>query len=260
MSFLVDLNCDMGESFGAYKIGNDEEVIKYITSSNIACGFHASDPNVMELTVKLCKEHDVMVGAHPGYPDLLGFGRRFMDVDQQELTSSIIYQVGALKGFTGLLDMPLQHIKLHGALYNYIVNKEELFLSIAASARKAFGNLIFLTLGTKRSNEFKKKCKKQGIRIALEAFPDRTYTDEGELLPRKHQEAVLKDPELIAQRAVRMVKEKGIESVNGHWIEMDIDTLCIHGDNEESIKAAEKICGYAAQEGITIQPLSLFIT
>ena len=253
--YKIDINCDMGESFGDYKIGNDADVIEHITSANIACGFHASDPNIMEKTVRLCKTHGVMIGAHPGYPDLMGFGRRFMDVSEPELINYVIYQVGALKGFLSLNEIPLQHIKLHGALYNYMVNQEHIFTNIIDTCIKAFGNVIFLTLGTKRTSALKKSCLKQGIRIALEAFPDRMYTDDGELLPRKFKEAVLHDDELIAERAVQMAKERGIESINGKWIEMDIDTLCIHGDNKESIEAARKIKTYLMREGVEIKPL-----
>ena len=253
--YKIDINCDMGESFGDYKIGNDADVIEHITSANIACGFHASDPNIMEKTVRLCKTHGVMIGAHPGYPDLMGFGRRFMDVSEPELINYVIYQVGALKGFLSLDEVPLQHIKLHGALYNYMVNQEHIFTNIIDTCIKAFGNVIFLTLGTKRTSALKKSCLKQGIRIALEAFPDRMYTDDGELLPRKFKEAVLHDDELIAERAVQMAKERGIESINGKWIEMDIDTLCIHGDNKESIEAARKIKTYLIREGVEIKPL-----
>ena len=253
--YKIDINCDMGESFGDYKIGNDADVIEHITSANIACGFHASDPNIMEKTVRLCKTHGVMIGAHPGYPDLMGFGRRFMDVSEPELINYVIYQVGALKGFLSLNEIPLQHIKLHGARYNYMVNQEHIFSNIIDKCTKAFGNVIFLTLGTKRTSALKKSCLKQGIRIALEAFPDRMYTDDGELLPRRFKEAVLHDNELIAVRAVRMAKERGIESINGKWIEMDIDTLCIHGDNKESIEAARKIKTYLMREGVEIKPL-----
>jgi len=253
--YKIDINCDMGESFGDYKIGNDADVIEHITSANIACGFHASDPNIMEKTVRLCKTHGVMIGAHPGYPDLMGFGRRFMDVSEPELINYVIYQVGALKGFLSLDEVPLQHIKLHGALYNYMVNQEHIFTNIIDTCIKAFGNVIFLTLGTKRTSALKTSCLKQGIKIALEAFPDRMYTDDGELLPRKFKEAVLHDDELIAERAVQMAKERGIESINGKWIEMDIDTLCIHGDNKESIEAARKIKTYLIREGVEIKPL-----
>lgn len=255
MKYTVDINCDMGESFGDYTIGNDTEVIGHITSANIACGFHASDPCIMEKTVRLCKQHGVMAGAHPGYPDIMGFGRRFMDIAEPELINYVIYQVGALKGFLDLHEMPLQHIKLHGALYNFMVNQEKLFLSIADSAVKAFGDVIFLTLGTKRTSVLKESFRNKGIRLALEAFPDRMYTGEGELLPRKYKEAVIHDNEMIAERALRMAKERGIESISGKWIEMDIDTLCIHGDNRESIEAARKINEYLTKEGVSVVPL-----
>jgi UPF0271 protein len=259
MRYVVDLNCDMGESFGDYTLGRDNEVIRYITSSNIACGFHASDPNVMERTVRLCREHHVMAGAHPGYPDLMGFGRRSMDVSEGDLVNYVIYQVGALKGFLDFHGMSLQHIKMHGALYNNLVNDDRTYLRIVESAGKTFGDIVFLTLGTKRTAELKKVCRQKGIRVALEGFPDRMYTDEGELLPRRYKEAVLKDPEAIARRAVRMVKEKGVESISGRWIGMDLDTMCIHGDNMESIEAAQKIREYSRNEDITIKPLCEFV-
>jgi UPF0271 protein len=259
MGYVVDINCDMGESFGAYTMGSDETIIRFITSSNIACGFHASDPMVMDRTVRLCKDHGVMAGAHPGYPDILGFGRRFMEASPPELVSYVIYQAGALKGFLDLHGLQLQHVKLHGALYNYLIREEKLSLEIAVALKKAFGDVIFLTLGTGRTAALKKTCKAEGVRLALEAFPDRMYTDEGELMPRKQRDAVLRDREVIARRAVRMVKEKGIESVYGRWIDMDIDTLCIHGDNHESVEAARQIHGYAIEEGIELKSLGEFV-
>ena len=259
MHARVDINCDMGESFGVYTIGRDEEVIRHITSANIACGFHASDPMTMDRTVRLCREHHVMAGAHPGYPDRIGFGRRFMDISPEQLTHDVIYQVGALKGFLSLYGMPLQHVKLHGALYNDLVNKADLALQIVRTVGKTFDNPIFLTLATTKATALKKKGKEEGLRIALEAFPDRMYTDAGELLSREQVGAVLKDPALIAQRAVKMIKEKGIESIHGRWLDLDIDTLCIHGDNPESIEAAKKIVAACAKEKFQIRPLGEFI-
>ena len=259
MSNSIDLNCDMGESFGAYVIGRDEDVIRCISSANIACGFHASDPSVMEKTVRLCRGHGVAAGAHPGYPDLRGFGRRSLNVNPEELMHDVIYQVGALKGFLDLHGLPLQHVKLHGALYNDLVNQNDLMLEMAGRLGKAFGNPIFLTLGTPKTAGLKKTARARGLRIALEAFPDRMYADTGELLSRKEPGAVLKDPERIAERAVRMVREKGIESVGGRWIDLDIDTLCIHGDNLESIDAAKIIIARFEREDIRIKPLSEMI-
>ena len=259
MKIRIDLNCDMGESFGAYKVGRDEEVIKHITSANIACGFHASDPSVMDHTVKLCKEHGVQAGAHPGYPDLLGFGRRPMAVNREELTNYIIYQIGALNGFLAYYNLPLQHVKMHGALYNYLVQEDAIFFRIIAAVKKAFGNPVFLTLATEKGMTIKKLGAEKGYRIALEAFPDRNYSDAGELLLRSDKDALLKNPEVIAQRALRMIKEKGIESINGRWIDMAIDTLCLHGDDLASVEAASKIKSHCEKEGIALKQLGEFV-
>jgi 5-oxoprolinase (ATP-hydrolysing) subunit A len=256
MEISVDINCDMGESFGAYRIGRDEEVIRHITSSNIACGFHASDPSVMERTVRLCKDHGVRAGAHPGYPDLPGFGRRFLDMERNDLLNAIMYQVGALWGFLAFHHLPLQHVKMHGALYNHLVKEEGLFLEIIETVRNAFGDVIFLTLTTPATAALKKTLKRKGIRIALEAFPDRNCSDSGELLSRGCKEAVLKDPDEIARRAVRMVKERGLESIGGRWLDMEIDTLCMHGDNLESIDAASRMKTYFERENIHVKPLA----
>jgi len=254
---VVDINCDMGESFGSYGMGKDEEVISYITSANAACGFHASDPMVMERTVRLCKEHGVMIGAHPGYPDLMGFGRRFLELTKTEMINYVIYQTGALSGFLKLYDLPLQHVKLHGALYNYMVNQENLFLELAAEVCRAFGDVIFLTLGTRKARELKKRAGSMGIRVALECFPDRSYTDDGELVGRQHRNAVFHDAAIIADRALTMVTRKGIESATGTWFDMEPDTLCIHGDNAESIEAAKQIKKLLVEKGITLEPLGL---
>jgi UPF0271 protein len=259
MKFSVDINCDMGESFGAYTIGRDEEVIRHITSSNIACGFHASDPSVMERTARLCRDHRVSAGAHPGYPDLPGFGRRFMEMDRKELTNAIVYQVGALRGFLSLHQLPLRHVKMHGALYNYLIKEESLFVEIIETIKNAFGDMVFLTLFTERTASLKKDLRNKELRIALEAFPDRNYGDDGELLSRKHKDAVLKDPDLIAERAVRMVKERGIESLSGRWLDMAVDTLCIHGDNPGSIEAAGVMKIYFQKDQIQLEPMKNFV-
>lgn len=259
MKPYIDLNCDMGESYGAYTIGGDAGVVPYITSANIACGFHASDPSVMDRTVRLCKEHGVRIGAHPGFPDRVGFGRRFMDIDPEDLVNDVIYQVGALKGFLDRYALPLQHVKLHGALYNYLVTKEELLMKIARVLRDTFGNPIFLTLGTGQTDRLRERCAREGIRLALEAFPDRSYTDEGELVSRKLPGAVLNDHDEIARRAVDMVLKKGVESAGGRWIAMEIHTLCLHGDNRESIEAAGNINRLLREKEIQLAPLGEFL-
>ena len=259
MASRIDINCDMGESLGVYRLGNDEDTVRYITSANVACGFHASDPTVMEKTVELCRAHGVMVGAHPGYPDLLGFGRRSMDIPDRDLVNYVVYQVGALKGFLALAGMPLQHVKLHGALYHLMAADEGLFLKIVSSVRKAFGDVIFLTLASGKASELKVRLEAEGVRIALEAFPDRQYGDAGELLSRSGKASVLTDPGLIAERAMEMVRMRGVSSVSGQWIPMDIDTVCIHGDNTSSVEAARLLRARAEEGAVEVVPLSTFI-
>jgi len=259
MERMIDLNCDMGESFGEYRIGGDEVIIGHITSANIACGFHASDPTVMDRTVRLCQANGVMAGAHPGYPDLAGFGRRFMDIAEEDLINDVVYQAGALKGFLDRYGLPLQHIKLHGALYNFMVNKADLFLKLALVLQETFNNPILLTLGTERTTTMKEIFLKHGLRLALEAFPDRAYTDDGELMPRKMAGSVFKDPDIIARRAKEMAFHRAIDSAGGHRLEISIDTLCLHGDNKESIEAAAQIVQSCRQAGIAIKPLAEFL-
>jgi len=259
MERIIDLNCDMGESFGEYRIGGDETIIDHITSANIACGFHASDPTVMDRTVRLCKAHGVMAGAHPGYPDMVGFGRRFMDIAEADLINDVVYQVGALKGFLDRYRLPLQHVKLHGALYNFMVNEADLFLKLALVLREAFANPVLLTLGTEKTTALKETFRRQGLRLALEAFPDRAYTDDGELMPRKITGSVFKDPEVIARRAAEMAFDRAVQSAGGRRLQIDIDTLCLHGDNRESIEAAERIVRSCRQAGIALKPLAEFI-
>jgi len=255
MTAFIDLNCDMGESYGAYTIGGDEGVVRFITSANVACGFHASDPSVMDRTVRLCRERGVAVGAHPGFPDRVGFGRRFMDITGEEIINDVIYQVGALRGFLDRYGLPLQHVKLHGALYNYLVTQDELLLRLAGILQRCFDNPVFLTLGTGKSALLQERCRREGIRLALEAFPDRRYTDDGELQSRRTPGAVLKDPQEIARRAVDMAVRKGVESVSGRWLAMEIHTLCLHGDNRESMAAAALIHNALREAGIRLRPL-----
>lgn len=259
MRGVFDLNCDVGESFGAWVMGNDAEIMHHVTSANIACGVHASDPGVMRRTVGLCREYGVMPGAHPGYPDLQGFGRRRMDMDGGEIVDWVVYQVGSLNGFASRAGISLQHVKLHGALYNRVSGEEDLFLDIAGAVREAFGDIVFVTLASPASVELKRRCRSLGIRVALEAFPDRAYTDDGMLVPRVRDGAVIKDAEDIALRSVAMVRDGCVQSVSGRRMELEIDTLCVHGDNGESVAAAPLIREYAAREGIAVRPLGSFV-
>ena len=255
----IDLNADLGEGYGRWSVGDDAALMEVVTSANIACGLHAGDPDVMDATMRAAQARGIGIGAHPGFPDLQGFGRRHIDMGHEEIIDSVIYQVGALKGFADCSGVLLQHLKLHGALYHYALGEEQLFLDIVENVRKAFGDMIFLTLGTALSAELRSRCRRSGVKIALEAFPDRAYGDDGMLLPRTEPGAVIKDPEAIARRAIAMVKGRCVESAGGRRIDLAIDTICIHGDNRESVMAAPIIRRLAASEGIEVRPLGSFV-
>ncbi|MFW5872422.1 MAG: 5-oxoprolinase subunit PxpA, partial [bacterium] len=235
---MIDLNCDMGESFGNYKIGQDEKVIQYITSSNIACGFHAGDPNVMRFTVKLAKKNQVAIGAHPGFPDLMGFGRRNMDINPEELKNLIIYQIGALKAIARSEGMVMQHVKPHGALYNMMANDELLGKAIVEAILSVDKDLILVALAKSKIIEL---ARKLGLKIAREGFADRAYNSDGTLVKRSISGSVFHDAEIIARRVLRMVKKQEIESIAGKIINLNVDTVCLHGDNKNALEVIGEI-------------------
>ncbi len=236
--FKIDINADMGEGFGHYKIGNDEELIKYVTSINVACGFHAGDPNVMRETIRLAKKYGVNVGAHPSYPDLQGFGRRSMKMRKEELINFIIYQLGALSGFLKIENMSLSHIKPHGALYNDAANDKEIALAIGEAVSLFDKNLPIVGLANSPAIKI---WKKMGLRVREEVFADRNYKDDGTLVPRSEKNALLKDPEEIAKRIYNMVSERKIKTTTGKKISVSFDTICIHGDTKNAPEIARKI-------------------
>jgi UPF0271 protein len=252
---MIDINCDMGESFGTYSLGMDEEVMEHITSANIACGWHAGDPMVMERTVGLAKRHGVAVGAHPGYPDLMGFGRREMALAYGEVRNYVAYQIGALMAFTKIAKVPLQHVKAHGALYLTSVENEDVAKAVAEAVALIDPGLIFVGLAGEKGQKMKKAAESFGLRVALEAFPDRNYTPEGTLVPRKRPDAVLHDPELVAERAVLMAKEGKIRAVDGTIIHIEVHTLCVHGDNPEALALVKKIRESIIGEGVQVKPM-----
>ena len=255
----IDLNCDMGESFGAWTMGMDGEVIRHVTSANIACGFHAGDPRVMYETVKLAKAHGVGVGAHPGYPDLAGFGRRNMDCTPEEVRDFVAYQIGAMKAFCAMHGVALQHVKPHGSLYNASVGNEAMIRAIVEAVAGVDGEVIYLALGGAQEPLVTKITKEAGIRVAFEAFPDRAYTPEGKLAPRSLPGAVIKDPEVAAERALRMAKEGKIVTTDGSILEMRIDTICVHGDNPSAVELVRTIRSAIEGEGIAVVPMSKFV-
>jgi 5-oxoprolinase (ATP-hydrolysing) subunit A len=236
--FHVDLNCDMGESFGAYNIGNDEAILDFITSANIACGFHAGDPSIMNKTVKLALEKNVAIGAHVGFQDLVGFGRRNMDISPREAYDITVYQIGALYGFVKAEGGKMSHVKPHGALYNMAAKDSKLAEAIAEAVYKIDPELILFGLS---GSKLIKAGEKIGLKVANEVFADRTYTDEGALTPRKEKNALIKNKNEAINQVIRMVKEGKVVSTAGKEISIQADTICIHGDGKNALEFAKKI-------------------
>ena len=250
--FSVDLNCDLGESFGNYKIGMDEEVIPLISSANVACGYHASDPIVMDKTIKMAKEAGIGVGAHPGFPDLMGFGRRNMAVSPAEAAAYVTYQLGALYAFTHKYDVPIQHVKPHGALYNMAGKDYDLALAICQAVKDFDPNLILLGLS---GSEMIRAAGDIGLKCANEFFADRAYEEDGSLVNRRKEGAMITDEEEAIARVVRVVKEQKVRTITGKDIELKIDSICVHGDGQKALAFVQLIRERLAAEGVAITSL-----
>ncbi|MGE7121560.1 5-oxoprolinase subunit PxpA [Peribacillus sp. NPDC046944] len=234
----VDLNCDLGESFGAYRMGNDEEILNYVTSVNVACGFHAGDPTVMRKTVQLALEKDVKIGAHPGLQDLMGFGRRNINISPQEAYDIVVYQIGALNGFLQSEGGRMQHVKPHGALYNMAAQNKDLSLAIAEAVYKINPQLILFGLS---GSELIRAGQSIGLQTASEVFADRTYQDDGSLTSRREKNALIEsDDEAVAQ-VIKMVKEGKVLSQQGTEVAIKADTICIHGDGTHALSFASHV-------------------
>lgn len=246
----VDLNCDLGESFGAYTIGLDAQVIPHVSSVNIACGYHAGDPVVMEKTVALAKEHGVAIGAHPGFPDLMGFGRRPMNITPAEAGVYVKYQMGALLAFVKAQGLKLQHVKPHGALYNMAAKDEALAKAIAQSVASVDSNIRLMGLA---GSLMLKEAEKAGLPVISEVFADRAYNDDGSLVNRKLPGAVIHDAQQAVARAVMMAKEHKVISINGKEIPLQADSICVHGDNAQAIELVCTIRSALQAEGIAIK-------
>ncbi len=251
--YCVDLNSDLGESFGRYTLGMDDKVIPLISSANVACGYHASDPVVMERTVAMAKEAGVRVGAHPGFPDLMGFGRRNMSVTPGEAKSYVLYQLGALYGFCRARGIQLQHVKPHGALYNMAARDYQLSRGICEGIKEFDPNLIVLALS---GGQLARAAMDMGLPTAQEVFADRGYEEDGTLVDRRKEGAMITDEELAIRRVVRMVKEKKVTAVTGKDITIKADSVCVHGDGAQALAFVEKIRQAFAREGIEIRPLA----
>ncbi len=245
----VDLNCDMGESFGAYIMGRDEEILKFITSANIACGFHAGDPGTMRKTVKLALENNVGIGAHPGLQDLMGFGRRTIDILPSEAYELVVYQIGALDAMVRSEGGTMQHVKPHGALFNMASKDAALAAAIAEAIYKVNPELILYGLA---GGELLTQGEKTGLRVASEVFSDRTYQKDGSLTSRREKEALIKDPEAALNQVVRMVEEGKVTTVQGIEHVIQADTVCIHGDGEQALDFAEHIRTGLKEAGVNV--------
>ncbi|MBE3598791.1 MAG: LamB/YcsF family protein [Limnochordaceae bacterium] len=243
----------MGESFGAWQIEPGERVLGHVSSVNLACGYHAGDPLVMERTVARCKQHGVAVGAHPGYPDLMGFGRREMQLSPAEARAYVIYQVGALKAFCEAAGVPLQHVKLHGAFYNAASDDERLASAVieALLALRSWGLIVLARSGSL----FARRAREAGLTVAEEVFADRAYNPDGTLVSRRLPGAVLHDPAEVARRAVQMATQGWVAAVDGTPVRLQVDSICVHGDNPEAAASVERMARELRAAGVRIAPL-----
>jgi len=248
----IDINSDMGESFGAYTIGHDAGLMQAITSANVAAGFHAGDPSVLRATIRLAKRCGVAVGAHPGFPDLVGFGRREMHVTPKEAEDFVLYQVAAVAGVALAEGVKLQHVKAHGALFNMAVHNAELASAIARGVAAFDTSLIFFGLP---GSELLTAGRAAGLRVAAEVFADRAYEPDGTLASRRKPGSVIHDADAVVARAVRMVVEHTVVATDGSIVPLEADTICVHGDTPGSDELAAKIRAGFERAGVTVKAL-----
>lgn len=251
--YSIDINCDLGESFGRYVLGNDRDILGFVTSVNIACGYHAGDPVVMEETVKRAIDMGVSIGAHPSYPDLLGFGRRSMQISLKEARAYMIYQIGALKSFVESYGSRLQHVKPHGALYNDAAKNARLANALAQAVYDVDKDLIFMGLSGSCMIE---EASKVGLRTANEVFADRAYNNDGFLVPRGVDGAVIHDSEICINRVKEMIINKKIKTIKNQVIDIKADSVCVHGDNHMALEFVQKLNSHMIDNGILLKSLN----
>lgn len=256
MNKFVDLNSDLGESFGAYKIGLDEEVLKYVSSANIACGWHAGDPIVMRKTVEIAYKNNIGIGAHPGFLDIMGFGRRSMTVTPEEMKQYTIYQLGALYGFVKAVGAKMQHVKPHGAMYNMAAKDDKLARAIIDGIFEVDRDLIVLGLS---GGKMISAAKEKGLKAANEVFADRAYNPDGTLVARSLPGSMIYDRNLAISRVLRMVTQGKVIAINGEDIDIKVDSICVHGDNPEAVEFVRLIKEELTIAKIEIKPLNQFI-
>lgn len=254
MPGVIDFNCDMGESFGSYRLGLDEEVVKHVTSVNVAAGFHAGDPDWMARTVALAEEQGAGVGAHPAYPDLVGFGRRDMSLTPDEVEHAVTYQMGALAAFTR--DRRLQHVKPHGAMYNKAARDEGEARAIVKAVMAYDPEIIHVVLAGTAWEEI---ARGAGARVARECFADRAVTPEGRLVPRSQPGAVVHDTDAVIARALKLATEGRVTAADGTEIDFQADTICLHGDTPGAVQLAAAVRAELERAGVEIKPMREFI-
>ena len=250
MGFQIDINCDMGESFGNYVMGQDAEILNHVSSANIACGFHAGDPLVMAKTVRLAVEKGVAIGAHPSYPDLQGFGRRKMDMTPDEIEAMVIYQIGALDGFARANGTHLTHVKAHGALYNVAAQDPAVAKAYARAVARYNPELAFVCLAT--APMIIEEGHKAGLRVVREAFADRAYNPDGSLVNRRLPGSLISDPEKSVEQVIRLVKQGEIVAHDGTILKLEADTVCVHGDGPTAPAIARALKARLEEAGITV--------
>jgi UPF0271 protein len=249
----VDLNCDMGESFGRWELGADAEILPFVTSANIACGAHAGDPGVMRRTLRLAAQHGVACGAHPGFADLAGFGRREIPISPSEAADLVLWQIGALDAIARSEGVRLRHVKAHGALYNMAARDVALAEAIAAAVASFDKTLVFFGLA---GSGMLDAGRRAGLTVAAEGFADRAYEPDGSLTPRTKDGAVIRDVDEVAARAVRMARESRVVARDGSTIELQVDTICVHGDTPGAAVLARALRTGLAAAGVGVRPVS----
>lgn len=247
----IDLNSDLGEGFGQWTLGDDDALLDLVTSTNIACGFHAGDPSVLRRTCERAAERGVAIGAQVGYRDLAGFGRRFIDMDPHELTNDVLYQIGALEAFARVAGTRVSYVKPHGALYNAIVHHETQAAAVVDAVRRYDPDLAVLGLP---GSVWLRLAAEAGLTVVAEAFADRAYTPEGTLVSRREPDAVLHDPEVVAARCVRLATTGEIEAVDGSIVAFQADSICVHGDSPGAVQMAAAVRRELEEVGIEIAP------
>ncbi|WP_287416592.1 5-oxoprolinase subunit PxpA [Oceanithermus sp.] len=246
----IDLNADAGESFGPWKMGSDEELFPLLSSVNLATGFHAGDPQTMQRSIALARRHRVAVGAHPGFPDLVGFGRRDLAVTPEQAYADTLYQIGALAAFLKVDGTALHHVKPHGALYLQMLRNEATAEAVARAVRDYDPELPLVLLP---NTPMEAAAARVGVRYVREAFPDRAYLSDGRLAPRSMEGALIRDPERAAERAVQMVLEGKVEALDGGEVEVRAETLCVHGDNPEAVAIARAVRRALEAAGVDVR-------